>query len=87
MGFEEIMAWLDRHHTIRKFGLVMLASAVGFFVSNQAEIMAAIPQTAYGFPVALVFQIALVPLIVALHNWLKYNTDTPYVGKKAKLKA
>lgn len=61
--------YLERHKTTKKFFKAMILSAIGFIISNQAEILASIPSS-YSF--------VFVAFIFALENYIKHNS----VGKK-----
>jgi hypothetical protein len=72
---EDITAWFERHHTMRKFVKGLIAFTIAFIVAVQPEIMANLPSWAI-IPVGA--------LILALDNYIKNNTTLPFVGKKAK---
>jgi len=74
---EEMTAWFERHHTVRKYVKGVIVFSVAFLVAVQPEIVASLPSWAI---------IPIGALIMALDNYVKNNTTFPIVGAKKKKK-
>lgn len=70
---DELTKWFAVHHGARKFVKGLVLFAVGYLVTNQAEVITALPPW------------AIIPagaIITMLANWLQNEPKIPILGKK-----
>lgn len=72
-----IDGWLQTHNSARKFIHGLVVFGIGFLIAQQAEIIAGLPSW---------LQIVAGALILAAHNWAKYNIEE-YPGYEAPAKS